>query len=152
MRLYELGSYVFYAMEYNGNDWLPMPELTGEVIERKGLNRAFRAFGTMTGEPIEVTAKAFFANDAAFETAFAAYRTAVLNSTPLQARRQRDDLSYFDYDSENVRYVLVREMQGGPAVTATTSPVAKVIAPGTLFQNVTTKAVFRFRLLPVQYP
>ena len=152
MRLYELGGYIFYSMEHNGNDWLPMPENTGEVITRKGLSPAYRVFGTVTGEVIEVIGKTFFEDDAAFENAFSTFRTAVLNGTPLQVRRQRDDGSHFDYDSENVRYIPVKTIQGGPAVTATSAAIAKVIAPGGNFQDVTTKAVFRFRLLPVEHP
>lgn len=152
MRLYELGNYSFYAMEYNGNDFLPMPENTGEIIARKGLNRAYRKFGTMTGEVIEVTAKTFFLNDTAFETAFGVYRAAVLNSTPLRSRRQRDNGTYFDYDTELVRFVPVKEFNGSPAVTATAAAICNVVAAGGVFAGCKTKVTFRFRLLPVVYP
>lgn len=150
MRLYTLSTLYFYSFEVNGQDWLPMPEVETEVISRKGLDNAVRSFGLMPGGLFQLRAKTFFATDAAFETALAALRVTQAAFTPLQSTRQRSDGTYFNYDTESVRYLLTNT-ENTKAIQAVSGRVLKVNAPGSPFIGAKTRAEFTFNLLPVIY-
>lgn len=125
---------------------LPIPQTQLEVIHRIGLDYAVRKLGKFGGPKFMAVARADFANRAAAESALAALIVAADAFEPLRFEFQRPDLSWLNYDSLNVRFLILPEV-GSPGVTFRGRHVGKVVGGFSGSSNYI--ADFGFTFLPV---
>lgn len=152
-RIYELGGVKFYGFDIGGHDHPPLPAVTTELLERRGVEPLVRSLGNLPPVPFQLVAKGFFLNDQAAETTLAAFIAAANAFTPLQMRRQRNDLSFLDFDAESVRFVPVQHWQRQAAVQMRLARICKVHSPAVpAWQAATVRATFTLQLIPVFHP
>lgn len=138
--------WVWWWMTQADGSELPIPQTQFETIHRIGLDYAVRKIGKFGGPKFQANARADFSSRTLAESALSALIAAADAGEPLKFEFQRPDLSWLDYDSLNVRFLIVPEV-GSPGVVFRGRHVGKVW--GGIFAGSSYVGDFSFSLLPV---
>lgn len=125
---------------------LPIPQTQFETIYRTGLDYAVRKIGKFGGPKFQANARADFTGRSQAESALAALIAAADAGEPLKYEFQRPDLSWLDYDANNVRFLILPET-GSAGIVFRGRHVGKVY--GGFFSGSSYVGDFSFSLLPV---
>lgn len=138
---------LWWIQQSDGSD-LPIPQTQVEIISRLGLDHAVRKIGKFGGGKLTARTRTDVTNRQAAETILANLQVAQDAFTPLELQIQRPDGTWFEYDSVNVRFLIVSE-RDSQGIVFNTRNVLAVVGGYTTFPAGKIIVDIQLNLLPV---